>query len=71
MQQSTHVQGWEGSLHWQQTDKAMLRRISLLILDTQREPLADVGKSESLNLVLAATGRGASATSIASIAQRR
>lgn len=40
--------GWEGCLHWQQTDKAMLRRINLLIHDIQREPFTGLGKPEPL-----------------------
>ena len=39
---------WEDYLHWQQTDKAMLRRINLLIRDIQREPFTGLGKPEPL-----------------------
>ncbi|MEO5861591.1 MAG: Txe/YoeB family addiction module toxin [Burkholderiales bacterium] len=35
-------------LYWQQTDKQMLKRINLLIKETQREPHAGIGKPEAL-----------------------
>jgi len=37
---------------WQQTDKAILRRINQLIRDIQREPFAGVGKPEPLRFGL-------------------
>jgi toxin YoeB len=40
--------GWDDYLHWQQTDKAMLKRINLLIRDIQREPFTGLGKPEPL-----------------------
>lgn len=40
--------GWEDYLHWQQADKAMLRRVNLLIRDIQREPFTGIGKPEPL-----------------------
>lgn len=40
--------GWEDYLHWQQTDKAMLKRINLLIRDIEREPFTGLGKPEPL-----------------------
>lgn len=40
--------GWEDYLHWQQTDKAMLKRINMLIRDIQREPFTGLGKPEPL-----------------------
>lgn len=39
---------WEDYLYWQQTDKAMLRRINALIRDIQRDPFAGIGKPEPL-----------------------
>lgn len=39
---------WADYLHWQQTDKAMLRRINNLIRDIQREPFEGIGKPEPL-----------------------
>lgn len=39
---------WDDYLYWQQTDKAMLRRVNLLIRDIQREPFSGIGKPEPL-----------------------
>jgi toxin YoeB len=39
---------WDDYLYWQQTDKAMLRRINALIRDIQRDPFAGIGKPEPL-----------------------
>ena len=39
---------WADYLHWQQTDKVMLRRINSLIRDIQREPFDGIGKPEPL-----------------------
>jgi toxin YoeB len=39
---------WSDYLHWQQTDKAMLRRINVLIRDIQRDPFDGIGKPEPL-----------------------
>lgn len=39
---------WDDYLYWQQTDKAMLRRVNLLIRDIQRDPFAGIGKPEPL-----------------------
>ncbi len=33
-----HPRGWEDYLHWQQTDKAMLRKVNALIEAIRREP---------------------------------
>lgn len=41
-------QGWEDYLYWQQTDKAVLRRINHLIKDIQRSPFQGIGKPEPL-----------------------
>ena len=45
---SFHPQAWDDYLYWQQTDKAMLRRINALIRDIQRDPFAGIGKPEPL-----------------------
>lgn len=39
---------WDDYLYWQQTDKAMLRRINTLIRDIQRDPFSGIGKPEPL-----------------------
>lgn len=44
---------WEDYPHWQMTDKAMLKRINLLIRDIQREPFTGIGKPEPLKHQLA------------------
>lgn len=43
---------WDDYLYWQQTDKAMLRRVNLLIRDIQRDPFAGIGKPEPLKFNL-------------------
>lgn len=43
-----HPRGWEDYLYWQQTDKAIVRKINQLIRDIQREPFSGVGKPEPL-----------------------
>ena len=43
-----HPQGWEDYLHWQQTDRAMVRKINQLIQDIQRTPFTGLGKPEPL-----------------------
>lgn len=42
------TQGWEDYLYWQSTDRAMLKRINLLIKEIQREPFSGIGKPEPL-----------------------
>lgn len=39
---------WDDYLYWQQTDKAMLKRINALIRDIQRDPFEGKGKPEPL-----------------------
>ncbi|MBQ0798305.1 MAG: Txe/YoeB family addiction module toxin [Porticoccaceae bacterium] len=39
---------WDNYLYWQKTDKAMLKRINLLIKDIQRNPFEGIGKPEPL-----------------------
>lgn len=46
-------QAWEDYLHWQQNDRAALRRINELIKDTLRNPFAGLGKPEPLRHALA------------------
>jgi toxin YoeB len=44
---------WEDYLHWQQTDKAVVKRIHLIIKDVLRTPCTGIGKPEPLRHVLA------------------
>ena len=44
---------WEDYLHWQEVDKAMVKRINLLLKDIARSPFAGIGKPEPLKHVLA------------------
>ena len=39
---------WSDYLYWQKNDKALLKRINLLIKDIQRNPFEGIGKPESL-----------------------
>jgi toxin YoeB len=39
---------WEDYLYWQQNDKALLKRINLLIREIQRDPFSGLGKPEPL-----------------------
>jgi toxin YoeB len=39
---------WEDYLHWQKTDKQMLKRVNELIKAIVREPFAGIGKPEPL-----------------------
>ena len=43
-----HPRGWEDYLYWQQTDKAMLRKVNQLIEAIRREPFGGIGKPEPL-----------------------
>jgi toxin YoeB len=43
-----HELAWADYLDWQQTNKAILTRINLLIKEIQREPLSGIGKPEAL-----------------------
>lgn len=42
-------QAWDDYQYWQKTDKRVLKRIHLLILDIQRSPHEGIGKPEALN----------------------
>lgn len=44
---------WDDYLYWQQTDKAVLKRINQLIKDMQRHPFEGLGKPEALRHHLA------------------
>ncbi len=43
----------EDYLHWQNTDRKMLRRVNALIKEVQRAPFEGVGKPEPLRHALA------------------
>ncbi len=47
------TQAWEDYLYWQKTDKAILKRINMLIKEIQRTPYEGVGKPEPLKHALA------------------
>jgi toxin YoeB len=40
--------GWNDYRYWQQTDKAILRRINQLIREIQRDPFVGIGQPEAL-----------------------
>jgi len=44
---------WEDYLHWQKTDKKIIKRINTLIKDIQRTPFEGLGKPEPLKHGLA------------------
>lgn len=46
-------QAWEDHLHWQATDRKLLKRINALIRETTRTPFAGTGKPEALKHALA------------------
>jgi toxin YoeB len=39
---------WNDYLHWQKTDKKIIKRINILIREIQREPYVGIGKPEPL-----------------------
>lgn len=39
---------WEDYLYWQQTDKAVIKRINMLIKECLRTPFEGIGKPEAL-----------------------
>lgn len=45
-------QAWEDYLHWQQTDKKLVRRINGLIKEITKTPHSGTGKPESLRHAL-------------------
>ena len=44
---------WEDYLHWQNTDRKMLKRVNALIKEVQRAPFEGIGKPEPLRHALA------------------
>jgi len=42
------TRAWEDYLYWQETDRAVLRRINALIKDIERQPFSGIGKPEPL-----------------------
>lgn len=46
-------QGWEDYLHWQKTDKKVLRKINSLLKDIARQPFEGLGSPEPLKHDLA------------------
>jgi len=46
-------QAWEDYLHWQETDRKLLKRINALIKETSRTPFQGSGKPEALKHALA------------------
>jgi toxin YoeB len=44
---------WADYLYWQQTNKAILKRINQLIRDIQRDPFSGIGEPEPLRHELA------------------
>ena len=45
-------ESWEDYLHWQATDKTILKRVNQLICDIQRDPFSGIGKPEPLKFQL-------------------
>jgi toxin YoeB len=45
-------QGWEDYLHWQSTDKKLVKRINELIKEITRTPFQGTGKPEPLRHAL-------------------
>ena len=43
---------WDSYLYWQKTDKAIVKRINMLIKDIQRTPFEGIGKPEPLKHAL-------------------
>lgn len=46
-------EAWKDYLHWQETDRSMVRRINQLIKDVRRSPYEGIGKPEPLKHQLA------------------
>ena len=46
-------QAWEDYLHWQQTDRKLLKRVNALIKEISRTPFEGTGKPEPLRHALA------------------
>lgn len=41
-------EAWEDYVHWQETDRGVLRRINELLKDARRSPFKGIGKPEPL-----------------------
>lgn len=41
-------EAWEDYLFWQMQDKKTLKRVNMLIKDTERDPFSGIGKPEPL-----------------------
>ena len=46
------TRAWDDYLYWQQNDRAILRRINLLIRDIARSPFEGIGQPEPLRYSL-------------------
>jgi toxin YoeB len=44
--------GWEDYVHWQQTDRKLVRKINELLRDIARESYSGIGKPEPLKYAL-------------------
>ncbi|MDQ8027428.1 MAG: Txe/YoeB family addiction module toxin [Brevundimonas sp.] len=53
MKLTFHAHGWEDYLHWQETDRKMLRKLNGLIKECLRTPFEGTGKPEPLKGALA------------------
>ncbi len=40
--------GWDDYQHWISTDRAILKRVDILIKETPRDPASGIGKPEQL-----------------------
>ena len=49
------AEGWDDYVHWQNTDRSMLKRVNRLIQECVRDPAAGIGKPESLKHVMEQT----------------
>lgn len=47
--------GWDDYVHWQTTDRNILKRINRLIEDARRDPFAGIGRPEQLRHALSGT----------------
>ncbi len=45
--------GWADYLHWQVTDRSILKRVNRLLEDALRDPFGGIGKPEQLRHALA------------------
>lgn len=55
---------WEEYCEWQQTNKAILKRINVLIKDMRRSPFGGIGKPEPLKDNLSDSGAAVSMMNI-------